>query len=82
MPIYEFRCEDCGHEFETLLKSRDKISEVSCSNCHGKRVKRLMSVARALISGDSKSSGPRIVDQKTCDTGTCTHVDLPGYTRS
>ncbi|MBA2849740.1 zinc ribbon domain-containing protein [Thermosulfuriphilus ammonigenes] len=82
MPIYEFHCQDCGHEFEALLKSREEISEVVCKKCQGRNVKRLMSVARALISGESKSSGPRIVDQKTCDTGTCTHVDLPGYSRS
>jgi|GEM_PF-6392513 len=29
MPIYEFRCKDCGHEEEFLLK----IDELPCAPC-------------------------------------------------
>ncbi|HEX16729.1 MAG TPA: zinc ribbon domain-containing protein, partial [Deltaproteobacteria bacterium] len=42
MPIYEFRCEDCGEEFETLVLSSKE--EVRCPQCRGEKVKRLMSV--------------------------------------
>ncbi|OAG28231.1 FmdB family zinc ribbon protein [Thermodesulfatator autotrophicus] len=80
MPIYEFICEDCGKEFEVLLKSRDEIESVRCENCNSPRIKRLMSVTGAVITGSSSSSKPTVSTQK-CESGTCAHLNLPGYSR-
>ncbi|WP_028845805.1 FmdB family zinc ribbon protein [Thermodesulfatator atlanticus] len=80
MPIYEFVCEDCQHEFEVLLKSREEIDSVRCQKCESPRVKRLMSVTGAVITGSGSSSKPSLSTQK-CDTGTCAHLNLPGYTK-
>jgi putative FmdB family regulatory protein len=34
MPTYEYRCKDCGHEFETVQSfSDDALTE--CPQCHG-----------------------------------------------
>lgn len=34
MPTYEYRCRDCGHEFEAVQSfSDDALSE--CPQCHG-----------------------------------------------
>ncbi|HIJ36915.1 MAG TPA: zinc ribbon domain-containing protein, partial [Deltaproteobacteria bacterium] len=41
MPIYEFKCSDCSEEFETLVFRSDE--QVACPQCHGEKVKRLMS---------------------------------------
>jgi len=38
MPIYEYKCEDCGHEFEEMLhfsEREDPINE-PCLTCKGK----------------------------------------------
>ena len=53
MPIYEYRCAKCGHEFEQFFSSHKKMTEskIICANCHSKRVTRLMSVSR-VASGD------------------------------
>ena len=32
MPIYEYHCEKCGHEFEVLQKHFD-VDEVPCEKC-------------------------------------------------
>jgi putative FmdB family regulatory protein len=41
MPIYEYCCEKCGKEFETLVMgSKDKPA---CPKCGGKKVKRMLS---------------------------------------
>ena len=43
MPIYEYQCRKCSHEFEVLLRAGDKESSISCPECKSKRIKRLMS---------------------------------------
>jgi putative FmdB family regulatory protein len=34
MPLYEYKCAQCGHEFEALQKAKDKPLE-RCPNCGG-----------------------------------------------
>lgn len=40
MPIYEYRCESCGVEFERLIL---RPTRVACPRCQGTRVERLLS---------------------------------------
>ena len=40
MPIYEYQCRKCGHEFE-LLVLRDTIP--ACPSCHAQDLERLLS---------------------------------------
>ncbi|OQB48482.1 MAG: Zinc ribbon domain protein [Firmicutes bacterium ADurb.Bin153] len=40
MPMFEFKCEDCGHNFETLAK---KDERVVCPKCNSDRTKKLLS---------------------------------------
>jgi len=56
MPIYEFKCGDCSHEFERLVFKRDE--EVSCPKCNGQKVSKLMSqCAFKTDSGFTPASG-------------------------
>jgi putative FmdB family regulatory protein len=32
MPIFDFRCRTCGHEFEALVRAQDIAA---CPSCHG-----------------------------------------------
>jgi putative FmdB family regulatory protein len=41
MPLYEYQCEKCGHQFELIRKFSDPPLEV-CPKCGGK-VRKLMS---------------------------------------
>ena len=40
MPIYGYRCENCGHQLEVLQKVSDEPLKI-CPNCQGKLVKRV-----------------------------------------
>lgn len=51
MPIYEYVCNGCRHEFEELRRSMNDTSAVSCPNCGADQVERRMSVFAA---GNSK----------------------------
>jgi len=42
MPIYEYRCQACGTEFEELLRAAD-ADGVVCRRCESSRVTRLLS---------------------------------------
>ncbi len=81
MPIFEFKCLNCGEEFEVLLKSKEEIGDVKCKVCGSSQVERLMSVVNSIIGGGStkESDKPRIAESHSCPTGTCTHLELPGY---
>lgn len=47
MPIYEYRCQDCGKEFEELTLSQGADATVQCRHCASQRVTRLLSVFAA-----------------------------------
>lgn len=42
MPIHEYRCDDCSHEFELLLLPRE-TDKPECPACHGTNLERLLS---------------------------------------
>jgi putative FmdB family regulatory protein len=43
MPIYEYRCVDCGKRFEKLVRTTAAQPEVMCPNCGSKRTEKLFS---------------------------------------
>ncbi len=61
MPIYEYHCQKCGHEFEVLQKHFD-VDEMPCEKC-GSTAKRMMSNTSFVLKGtgwyvtDYKSNG-------------------------
>ena len=43
MPIYEYRCQACKHEFETLVLGKN---EPECPSCQSQDLERLLSLPR------------------------------------
>lgn len=43
MPIYEYRCQDCGKHSSYILLSRNDQSSVVCRQCRSSKLERLMS---------------------------------------
>ncbi|MBY0454000.1 MAG: zinc ribbon domain-containing protein [Burkholderiaceae bacterium] len=41
MPIYEYACSDCGHQFEALVRS-STVPE--CPGCHSQKLEKQLSV--------------------------------------
>ncbi|MCK4656285.1 MAG: zinc ribbon domain-containing protein [candidate division Zixibacteria bacterium] len=54
MPMFEFKCSKCGHEFEELVFSTTPYS-VRCPNCSSPDVDKKIS---AFSSGEASGSGP------------------------
>jgi len=50
MPIYEYQCQACEHEFEALQKmSEDKLTD--CPECNKPKLKKLISAAGFRLKG-------------------------------
>lgn len=43
MPIYEFHCEDCGKDFESLVMIASAIDSVTCKHCKSSNIKKMVS---------------------------------------
>jgi putative FmdB family regulatory protein len=43
MPIYEYKCKDCGHGFALLQSILASRGGAKCPNCCGERTKRVIS---------------------------------------
>lgn len=56
MPIFEYRCNKCGHEFEHLVFSSDKQGP-TCPKCRSSKVKKMMSAASVRAHGIPTGSG-------------------------
>lgn len=52
MPIFEYRCEGCGHKFEAILFGEQKPE---CPKCHTAKLETQLSVF-AVSSGHSSSA--------------------------
>lgn len=50
MPIYEYRCSECGHTFDRLQQMSDPDPE-ECPSCGGDEVGRLISESSFQLKG-------------------------------
>jgi putative FmdB family regulatory protein len=81
MPTYEYRCKECGHEFELFQSMKDDPVEC-CPKCNGK-VERLIGTGAGLIF---KGSGFYATDYRSDaykkDAKADRNIDIPKKTES
>ena len=70
MPIYEYACRKCGHEFETLVRSS---TVPDCPSCRSTELEKKLSVFATAASSAGADSA---VTGGPC--GACGHPDGPG----
>ena len=70
MPIYEYHCGKCGHDFEELVMSSKE--KVSCPKCLNKKVKKQISASNFKSSGTfSSTAGPSCSGCSSSSCATC-----------
>jgi len=57
MPIYEYRCQDCGHVTETLIRTQRDIAGLRCEQCGERRLERVYLSTIAPVRSSSKRGG-------------------------
>lgn len=50
MPIYEYKCNNCGHEYELIQKMSD-APVTECEKCHENSAQRLVSAPGFQLKG-------------------------------
>lgn len=63
MPVYEFKCEDCGRVFDLLMKTGEYLLD-KCPYCEGKNVKKIFSTF-----GVGQKSGRPACHDHNCGSG-------------
>ena len=69
MPIFEYVCEKCQHEFEALVFGNEKAA---CPKCHSKKLEPQLSV----FAAQSKSGAASMPTSGAC--GSCGDPRGPG----
>ncbi len=72
MPVFEYRCTDCGKKFDVFHKSSTNLEEVICPSCQSKNNKKLLSSFSASIASSGYESGG------SCSDGNCGVPSLGG----
>ncbi len=63
MPIYEYRCQSCGHQLEILQAMGADGAELECPTCGERRLARQHSTFAATVS---RPSAPADCAQPGC----------------
>jgi putative FmdB family regulatory protein len=69
MPIYEYACSTCSHEFEALVRSG---ATPECPSCHSTQLEKKLSV----FATGSSDAAPQQAMPPAC--GSCGHPGGPG----
>ena len=52
MPIYEYQCQQCGHQFEKLVRGDESPA---CPACETSAVERLLSLSAVISTAKTRS---------------------------
>jgi putative FmdB family regulatory protein len=73
MPIHEYSCRACGHEFETLVRASETPS---CASCGSPQLEKKLSV---FATNGGNATGDKAEGPAAC--GTCGDPRGPGACR-
>lgn len=64
MPIYTYKCEDCGTKYEIFHKVREDERAIVCPTCGSTAYRKVMSAAGIVSAGSHEVAS-------SCDYGGC-----------
>jgi putative FmdB family regulatory protein len=73
MPIFEYICKECDHQFEALVYGKQKAE---CPKCHGSKLAPQLSVFAVSAKGNSGSASAGTPSSGAC--GSCGDPRGPG----
>ena len=74
MPVYDFKCRDCGEVSEILIRGGDRQT-VRCANCGGESLEKLIS-SSYMIKMDAPTAGATCCGRaERCDTPPCSNEE-------
>jgi putative FmdB family regulatory protein len=73
MPIYEFKCDSCGNQFEKLVRRAGETDGLSCPSCGEQHLSQQYSTFAAHANGS-----PGRGEMPACPGGMCQNPGLCG----
>ncbi|MFZ5648742.1 MAG: FmdB family zinc ribbon protein [Bacillota bacterium] len=80
MPIFEFRCIECGNLFEKLFKTHDEEVDIQCPKCKSESFERVISRTSHVMGPGKGGDRPKPkITSKSCSAGSdCMTLEIPG----
>ncbi len=69
MPLYEYVCKDCGHEFDAIRSIKESDVPIECDECRSDHTSRKISLFVAQSGGRVVAGGSG--GCASCGGGTC-----------
>jgi len=66
MPIYEYQCNECGSEFEKMVRFSEADRSQSCPTCQSQDTRKKISV---FASHGSSPGGSSVSSGSSCSSG-------------
>ncbi|HDG97499.1 MAG TPA: zinc ribbon domain-containing protein [Desulfobacterales bacterium] len=71
MPIYEYRCRECGNIEEFFVVGSEEVT-IRCEKCGSRDMEKIMSPAAFMLNSVSRSPGKTCCGrEERCDTPPC-----------
>jgi putative FmdB family regulatory protein len=81
MPIFEFRCLECGDIFEKLfINSNDEV-DMACPKCKSQSLERVVSRTNYAMGVGPGGNQPKMTTKHCGPSNQCTTLELPGHTK-
>jgi len=72
MPIFDYKCEDCGKISEIFQRGVKQEDPLVCPYCGSSRMQKLISSPASIIMGNSSPEGTTCCGrEERCDTPPC-----------
>lgn len=66
MPVFDYRCSECGSNYDIYHKAKEIAEDILCPQCGSTKYKKLMSVSSISMGGGISSSRS---PEPSCDAG-------------
>lgn len=66
MPLYEYRCNDCGKEFEKMVRFSETGQNPACPSCEGQDTRKMIS---SFASLGNSPAGAGVAASSSCSSG-------------
>jgi putative FmdB family regulatory protein len=70
MPIYDYKCKECGRVFEMLVRGAGR-QDVRCPGCGGGSLEKLISSPVLVKAGRAVSGGTCCGREERCESPPC-----------
>ncbi|HBF42495.1 MAG TPA: zinc ribbon domain-containing protein [Desulfobacteraceae bacterium] len=78
MPIFEFRCLECGNVFEKIFMNTDDKIDLTCPGCKSQTIERMVSKTNYAIGVGPGGKQPKISTNSCGPSNQCMTLELPG----